>query len=156
MTKEPTTIPPPLVRFVALFNDGRHWESHEVLEDLWRERDSDFLQGLILYASAFVHVRRGNRHGIQAQLSKAEKKLAPYGPRYLGVQVEDVLANIRRCQGTLLTHPIAQPEDWPGLIPYPLLKIDARWVRGDEPELSGVPASGRGDEPDSVEASRLD
>lgn len=124
-----------LRRFVELFNGGEHWHSHEVLEDPWREHDSDFLQGLILYASAFVHVRRGNRHGILAQLSKAERKLAPYRPGYLGIHVDDVLGEIRRCRGIVRAHPIAQPEDWPGLIPYPVLEIEERWVRGDEPEL---------------------
>lgn len=147
-------IPPALVRFVELFNDGRHWESHEALEGLWRQQNSDFLQGLILYASAFVHVRRGNRHGIRAQLSKAERKLAPYGPWYLGVQVEDVLAHIRQCRGILLTHPVAGPEDWPELIPYPLLRIDERWVRGDESELGGAPPRRRSDDPDVAKGSR--
>jgi hypothetical protein len=155
VASKPNTLPPSLVRFVELFNAGQHWESHEALEDLWREVSSDFLQGLILYASAFVHVRRGNRHGIGAQLSKAEEKLAPYGPRYLGVHVEDVLANIRRCQGVLLTHPLARPEDWPGLVSYPLLKVDVRWVKGDEPELAGAPP-GRADEPDAPERGGLD
>ena len=69
-------LPQALHRFLELFNAREYWESHEVLEGPWREWGSDFYQGLILYASAFVHAQRGNPRGIRAQLEKAERKLA--------------------------------------------------------------------------------
>ena len=69
---------------MELFNQEAFWESHEVLEGPWRETGSDFYHGLILYASAFVHVQRGNPHGIGAQLVKAERFLQEFRPAYLG------------------------------------------------------------------------
>ncbi|OLB45508.1 hypothetical protein AUH73_05615 [archaeon 13_1_40CM_4_53_4] len=47
---------------INLFNEERFWESHEVLEGIWRvsggsEREA--LQSLILTAAAFVHFQKG-------------------------------------------------------------------------------------------------
>ena len=130
------TIPPALREFVELVNRGDYWESHEVLEGPWRENRSDFLQGLILYASAFVHAQRGNRHGIRAQLVKAREKLAGYPSAYLGVDVDAIRTHMRRCQAVVEAHPDAEPEEWPDLIPFPALELSLARVRGDEPEGS--------------------
>ena len=86
-------LPQALHRFLELFNAREYWESHEVLEGPWREGGSDFYQGLILYASAFVHAQRGNARGIGTQLEKTERKLAGYRPCHLGVDVDSVLAH---------------------------------------------------------------
>jgi len=80
----------PLADFVRTFNAGRYWEAHEVLEAAWRESKSEFYHGLILYASAMVHVERGNAHGVTAQLGKAVRALAPYRPGHMGVDVEAI------------------------------------------------------------------
>lgn len=129
------SLPSPLVRFLELFNRGDHWESHEALEGAWRELDSDFYQGLILYASAFVHARRGTRHGIRAQLEKAEAALAPYAPAYLGLDVEEILAHAARCRAVVEAHPPDREVDWEARIPFPTLEADPDRIRGDEPEL---------------------
>jgi len=92
----PERFPAALVRFVELFNAGEFWESHEVLEGPWREHGSAFYQGLILYASAFVHAKRDNAHGIRAQLRKARQALAPYEPAYLGVDTAAVRRHARQ------------------------------------------------------------
>lgn len=127
-------FPPPLVRFVELFNRQDFWDSHEALEDAWRELDSDFFQGLILFASAFVHAQRGNRHGIGAQLEKAEERLRPYGSSYLGIDLAALLANAQTCREIVLANPNAAGADWRRLIPFPKILLDPSRVRGDEPE----------------------
>ena len=132
--REPT-FPAVLQRFVEMFNRGDFWESHEVLEDAWRRLDSDFYQGLILYASAFVHALRGNRHGILAQLDKAEGRLRPYLPHHLGVDVAGVLRHAERCRDVVRANPDAPSDAWPGLIPFPRLTLDTELFAGDEPEL---------------------
>lgn len=128
-------FPPALREFVALFARGEFWESHEVLEGPWRESRSDFLQGLILLASAWVHVRRGNPRGVAAQLRKAERRLSPYRPAYLGVDVEILLAHAERTRGVVARYPDAPPAAWPRLAPAPDLRLSAALLRGDEPEL---------------------
>jgi len=115
-----------LETFVLLFNRGEFWESHEVLEAPWRVVRSDFLQGLILFASAYVHVQRGNVHGIHTQLAKARERLRPYAPTYLGVDVGAVLAAADAAERAISRAevPVA-----------PVLTLAQDRVRGNEPEL---------------------
>jgi predicted metal-dependent hydrolase len=120
-------LPPALERFVALFNQGAFWESHEVLEGPWRATGSPFYQGLILLASAFVHAGRGNAHGVRAQLAKAERRLRPYAPAYLGVDVADLLVTADQARGAVARAERPVP---------PLLTLSPDRLRGDEPELA--------------------
>lgn len=126
--------PEPLQRFIGLFNRERFWESHEVLEAPWREGRSGFYKGLILFASALVHVQRGNARGVVAQVAKTERELAPYRPVYLGIDVDAVLEAARAIRAR-----VEQAErsgaDWAAQVTPPRLVWDAGRVRGDEPEL---------------------
>jgi predicted metal-dependent hydrolase len=129
-------FPVPLERFVRLFNAGHYWDSHEELEGAWREGHSDFYQGLILYASAFVHVQRGNAHGVRAQLGKAEVRLEGYRPAYLGVDVELLLDAAGGALAAL---------DGGRRPAAPVLVLEWSRVRGTEPELehrAAGPAAG--------------
>ena len=120
-------LPRPLREFVALFNREEYWESHEALEDAWRETGSDFYQGLIIYASAFVHAERGNPHGVRAQLEKAEGYLTPYRPAHLGIDVDALFRHAARCRRALRE---AAP------VPRIRLEPDPALVDGTEPELA--------------------
>ena len=130
--------PPHLVRFVELFRKGRYWESHEVLEGPWREGGSAFYHGLILLASAWVHVQRGNPHGIDAQLRKALQALEGVPSPYLGIDVAALRG--AACHGRELVarhRDAAEPEGpWERLVPPPDLVLDPRLLRGDEPEIA--------------------
>ena len=51
-------------RGIRLFDEGYHWEAHEVWEGAWRATPREraewaFLKGLIQLAAAFVHRRAG-------------------------------------------------------------------------------------------------
>lgn len=134
MASAVTAPPEPLVEFIRLFNRAEFWESHEVLEEPWRERRSGFYKGMILFASAFVHAQRGNVHGIVAQMAKATRELEPYRPAYLGIDVEHVL----EVAGVAAAH--AAAESGAGRpapsIDFPRLRADPALVRGDEAELT--------------------
>ncbi|MDH3206108.1 MAG: DUF309 domain-containing protein [Gemmatimonadota bacterium] len=129
---QPPEVPSALEGFLALYGAGRFWDSHEVLEDEWRRTGSDFYQGLILYASAWVHWERENAHGVKAQLRKTLERLEAYPLEYLGI---DVAALRDHCHA--VREEVAQgTDDWPGRIaPLPLAVSRAR-LRGDEVELS--------------------
>jgi predicted metal-dependent hydrolase len=116
------SLPAALENFVDLFNKGAYWESHEALEREWRRTRSAFYHGLILYASAWVHHDRGNPHGIEAQLTKARPLLERYTPEYLGIDVAGILV-----QGADLGAGKAPAQ--------PMIHIDLRLLRGDEPEI---------------------
>jgi len=131
-----TSLPPALVAFVELFDRGAYWESHEVLEGAWRASRSDFYKGLILLASAYVHVVRGNAHGVVAQLRKAEHHLQPYAPAYGGVDVAALLAHARRAHRAVEDRLAGPTPNLPALVPHLPLVLSAAHVRGDEPELA--------------------
>ena len=128
-------FPPAFLDFVALFNRGAYWESHEVLEAPWRECRSGFYKGLILLASAFVHVQRRNARGVMAQLEKAERHLASYQPRYLGLDVGAILEHAAVCRRIMAEWGNADSTEWARLIPRLRLEPRADLVRGDEVEL---------------------
>jgi hypothetical protein len=134
-----------------MFGRGEFWESHEVLEAPWREGRSGFYKGLILLASAWVHVQRGNPRGIAAQLQKARRELAPYRPTYLGVDVDSLLATADAALRVVADRGgSAAAADWLALVPPPRLDLAPSRVRGDEPEL-GSSGSGVPNRPDSRE-----
>lgn len=112
---------PDLDRFIALFNAGFFWESHEVLEGAWRVERSEFFHGLILLASAYVHAARRNAHGVRAQLAKAEERLATFRPRHLGLDVDAILERASELRRALDGVGDASHEAWSRLPPPPLL-----------------------------------
>ena len=87
--------PAELEAFERLFAAGRYWEAHEALEGPWRESRSELLHGLILAASAWVHVQRGNRRGAAAQARKAEAALAGLGARRTGLDLDGLRERLR-------------------------------------------------------------
>lgn len=135
MYQTPAHIDPAYAEFLDLFNRGRFWDSHEALEPAWRRTASEFYHALILFASAFVHVERGNRHGIAAQLGKAQPLLHARKPAYLGLDVDHMVELSVTCRQIVAENREAPPEAWPILIPFPKLDFDPARVSGDEPEI---------------------
>ncbi len=138
----PAGFPDALETFVRKVEDGEYWESHEVLEGPWRETGSDFLQGLILYASAFVHLKRENAHGVRAQLGKALVALEGYPDAYLGVDVDGVREHARRIR-ELLDPEGEPPPDWTERIDPPRITLRSDRLRGDEVEVERMGAKSR-------------
>ena len=124
-------LPVPFRRFLELYRAGRFWDSHEALEDAWRASGSDFYQGLILYASAWVHRERRNAHGVRAQLRKAMERLDTHPVSYLGLDVAEIRAHCVAVRKEVA----GNPDGWPDRVaPLPLfLSADRLW--GDEVEL---------------------
>jgi predicted metal-dependent hydrolase len=74
---------PLLARGIALFNHGKYFECHEVLEEAWTPERGErrlFLQSLIHMAVGLYHHTRGNPAGAVRQLRKGLRKLAAYLP----------------------------------------------------------------------------
>ena len=101
---EATSVwPPALAAYVVDFAADRFFEAHEDLEPLWWERGSDpLLQGLILFAAAFVKVQRGSAGGARKHFAAAVRYLEPHG-----VDVAGVCAHARACMEALA--PYASP-----------------------------------------------
>jgi predicted metal-dependent hydrolase len=77
---------------------GDYFEAHEELELAWRAAEPDerdFYQGLVHVTVAWYQAGRGNQNGCTRQLEKAERRLGPYAPEHRGVDVADILRQVR-------------------------------------------------------------
>ncbi len=87
-------FPRAYLEFFELFNAGRFFEAHEVLEPLWLSvrgaPEARFYQGLIQLAGAFVHFRHGRRQPGLALLRLGRRKLADYPATHLGLDLRRV------------------------------------------------------------------
>jgi predicted metal-dependent hydrolase len=82
---------------VRLFNAGRYFECHDVLEDLWsgvRGESRDFFQGLIQVAVAFYHLERENPEGARSMFERASRRFSAYPGRYFGFDLDAQRARI--------------------------------------------------------------
>jgi uncharacterized protein len=87
-----------------LIRRGEYFAAHEALEEAWRAaapEERDFYQGLVHVTVAWYQAGRGNRTGCERQLAKAERRLAPFAPAHRSVDVESVLAQVRRAAATV-------------------------------------------------------
>ena len=99
-----------LAKGIAEFNSWRFYDCHETLEDVWREVGSkgeegtlaDFYQGIIKIAAGFHHVLRDNYKGAVNLLSDGSRLLEPYRTVTIGVDVEQLLHDVRPCLDRIL------------------------------------------------------
>ena len=81
---------------------GEYFAAHEELELAWRAAEAeerDFYQGLVHVTVAWYQAQRRNRNGCVRQLEKAERRLARYAPEHRGVDVRNVLQQVRAAAG---------------------------------------------------------
>lgn len=154
-------LPEPLLVYIDLFNNGQFFASHEVLEGAWLENSSDFYQGLIIYAAAYVKRDWGNPRGVIRNFNKALNYLRPYQPAYLGLDVTALVTHAEQCLAALAgagttrttagsgseptgsgaagapaTDPTSDPADrLQLLVPSIRLEPAAHLIQGDEAEL---------------------
>ena len=83
------------------FNSFSFYECHDILEDVWfdvRGPSRRFYQGLIHLAVGFYHIlERENPKGAISQLSKGIEKLIDFKPKYQGVELSQLLADVESC-----------------------------------------------------------
>jgi predicted metal-dependent hydrolase len=87
-----------LSRGIELFNAGRFYEAHEVLEDVWREAAGDrrlFLQALVQLAVGFHHYTMDNVVGAESVLERGLGNLAGYSDGCEGIDVRALQANVQ-------------------------------------------------------------
>ena len=86
-----------LAKGIELLRAGEYFAAHEALEDGWRAaaaEDRDFYQGLVHVAVAWYQAGRGRPVATARQLEKAARRLGPYAPEHLGVDVASVLDQV--------------------------------------------------------------
>lgn len=89
---------PEYARFAHLFNEGLYFESHQVLEELWSEnRSNDFCKGLMQMAGAYQHWHNESYYWAANLFRGAAELLAPYAPRYAGMDVDGLTKSLLLC-----------------------------------------------------------
>lgn len=97
---------------IAFFNACEYFESHEVWEDLWTEYRGEarkFYQGLIQAAVALYHFGNGNLRGARKLHGSVHGYLEPYGPKYLGLDLETFLREFDACLAGVTSAPDGAP-----------------------------------------------
>ena len=91
--------------YFGCFNQGRYFEAHEVLEDLWlpirRQPVGDFYKGLIQLAGAFVHWNKGRHQPAVALLKLADANLAKFPGHHEHLRVSDLRGRMARWRESL-------------------------------------------------------
>jgi hypothetical protein len=98
---------------VDLFNRREFFACHDALEELWNETlgpEREFYQGLIHAAVALFHFGEGNLGGAKKMYGSALHYLAPYQPRYCGVDLDRLAADMETCFAELLRPHAAYPQ----------------------------------------------
>ncbi len=95
--------------YFKCWNDQQYYEAHDVLEQVWLNKDSEddnFFKGLIQAAGAFVHLKHQFQHPLHRVHGKrlkpavrlfllAEKNLASFAPVRHGLDVNALLELLR-------------------------------------------------------------
>ena len=146
LTKVPE--PPAGLRLgIKEFNQGEYWRCHETLERLWLVEGYPlrlYYHGLIKAAVGMLHLERRNRKGAMIKLQDAEYGLAPFLPRFMGVDTDrlrrDVIDRLTYLQAispreryqpdTVQDHPGESPDilgkssvDWEAITQLPPVQI---------------------------------
>jgi predicted metal-dependent hydrolase len=107
---------------IELFNQGRFFDAHEAWEEIWRSttpEPRDLFQGLIQVAAALHQCLDLNRiDGPRRTLAKARRRLEPYAPAALGIDIRDLLEQVGRWEAWL-EHPEGERPPIPALNPKP-------------------------------------
>ncbi|HXX98767.1 MAG TPA: DUF309 domain-containing protein [Candidatus Bathyarchaeia archaeon] len=82
-----------------LFNNEKYWQTHEVLEPVWKGahgEEKDLLNGIILIAAAFVHDERDESSICVSILGRAKKKLSESKGLYFGMDLDEINRQVLR------------------------------------------------------------
>lgn len=107
--------PPELAEGIRLFNEGRWFEAHEVLEDAWRAEPTELrrlYQGLLQVGVGLLHARRGNLRGALAVLDRGLANLEPFAPQRMGVDVGRLLREAATARTRLAAPGGLETFDW--------------------------------------------
>src|SRR3954470_16923349 len=93
---------PHLERGLELIRARSFFEAHEELELAWRAappEERDFYQGLVHVAASWYQAGRGRAIGAQRQIAEALRRLEPYEPEHLGLDVEALRTQLAELDG---------------------------------------------------------
>jgi len=100
MNDEHAELSPALVwRGIEEFNRGAYFEQHETLEIAWRREPGpvrDLYQGILQIGVACYQIERGNFPGALKMLERGLRRLRPFAPERLGIDLARLIADAER------------------------------------------------------------
>jgi len=94
-------VDPRFIRGLELFNQRDFYECHEIIEELWLETKPDphsaLYKGVIQAAGALYQWERGYLGGAYRLFLSSVNYLGPYGAGALGLNVEELVKDMRVC-----------------------------------------------------------
>jgi predicted metal-dependent hydrolase len=103
------STPPYDPRYLAglrLYHLGRHWDSHEEWEEIWRESEGaerHFYQGLIQLDAAIIHTERGHWSGVANLLARSLGHLEQCPDHLRGMDVGRLREQLRAYREAVLS-----------------------------------------------------
>jgi uncharacterized protein len=96
------------IRYASeLFNDSKYWQSHEILESVWktsRGNEKDLLNGLILVAAGLVHYQKDESNICISIMQRAMDKLQNSKGMYFGLDIDNVKDHVSQILNSLKIH----------------------------------------------------
>jgi len=100
-----TTPPVGILRGIELFNEGRFYEQHEVIEHEWHAERGPLrrlYQGILQIGVGFHHTQRGNYRGAVQLLENGIAKVSDFTPYALGIDTESLVDEVQMCLDQLI------------------------------------------------------
>jgi hypothetical protein len=120
--------PPLLLEGISLFNRGKYFECHEVIEQAWNEEKTPvrvMFQGILQIGVACHHIQSKNWRGAMKLLERGTPKTRRFAPRCMGIDIAKLLADAEAIRQELLRlGPDWQGEFNPQLFPTIQLALD--------------------------------
>jgi hypothetical protein len=80
--------------------EGRWFPAHEAWETAWKQArgtgDEEFFKGLSQMGAGYVHLLRGNAHGVVVLLGRARSRIARYPDPHRGIATGELVERLRR------------------------------------------------------------
>ena len=104
---------PRYLQGIKYFNECEFFEAHEIWEELWTDVQGPkrrFYQGLIQVAVCLHHFGNGNLRGAKKLYHSCRAYLTDYEPHHLGLNLSQLLAELKTCCQELLDTDELYPE----------------------------------------------
>ena len=104
--RERCAAPPPteLLRGLEQFNHREYFECHETLEALWLTEPTPLrtlYKGILQIGVGCYHLLRGNYRGAILKLQTGADYIAPFAPRCMGVEIDQLIREARRLRAII-------------------------------------------------------
>lgn len=106
--QQPVTIPDLVWEGIRLFNNGRYFEAHEVLETAWQAENKPvrrLYQGILQAGITYFHVRRGNRAGAIKLADRALPHLMPWQEMRSPIDIFSLIQDLVQLRSFLQENP---------------------------------------------------